>query len=129
MAATNGPQFVMSFTAGAAISSAYTWVKLTADRTVQACAATTDKPIGVIQNTAASGGIADVCIMGVTKIEANETVAYSNNIGTSADAQATVITDKTETSAYVCGQVIDGVTNAGEYAVAFVNCAGLMQWE
>ena len=57
--------------AGQDLSSAqFTFVKLSADNTVVQCSATTDNPIGVLQNKPGNLGAAEVMTMGRSKLVA-----------------------------------------------------------
>lgn len=117
-----GPQPVAwSFVAGGTIV-AFTFVKLSAANTVIACAGTTDKPVGVAQEAGVSGGIVKVCIIGITKIEGDADLAYGDNIGTSADAQAAAYT-VSDTTKHIVGIVLIDNAAAGGLITAAINCA------
>lgn len=119
--ATEGPQITDSFTPGGTIL-AYTFVKLSADKTVVACSGVTDKPIGVAQEPGASGGNAiPVCMVGVTKILGDANLAVGDSIGTSADAQAAAYT-VADTTKYIVGQVLVENGAAGGYITGAINC-------
>lgn len=111
--------------AGADLSThQYKFVKLNANGQVVICAAATDVPIGVLQNKPdASGKAAQVCCVGVTKVNSDAALTAGNLIGTSADGQADAKTAGTDTTEYTVGQVIVGSSGAGAYATAVVNCA------
>lgn len=111
--------------AGADLSSSqYKFVKLNASGEVIACAAATDKPYGVLQNTPISGATADVLIVGITKVQADAALATPGTlIGTSADGQADAKTPGTDTTEYVVGQTIGTAGAAGELLTVVVNCA------
>lgn len=112
--------------AGADLSAAanqYKFVKWSAARTVVLCAATTDKPCGVLQNTPASGMAATVCAIGVTKVQGDADLAFGNSIGTSADGQAAAYT-AADTTKYIVGQVILDNSAAGGLATAIIDCPG-----
>ena len=100
----------------------FKFVKITAANTVNVCAAVTDVPIGVLQGTPKSGEEAEVTAIGVTKVSGDEALSPGDIIGTSADAQAQVVTVGTETTVYIAGQVISGTTAAGGLATCAVNC-------
>ena len=109
---------------------AFKFVKLSADRTVVVCSGATDKPIGVLQAptpTSATGQAVSVVGFGVTKVQADASLTYGTLIGTSADGQADAKTPGTDTTEYICGQVIEvaGGTTAGNYITAFINCANI----
>ena len=103
----------------------YYFVELSANDTVSVCNALTDRPIGVLQNKpAAAGRPAVVRVVGYTKVSSDAGLTYGNVIGTSADGQADAkaVTDTTQ---YVCGQVIKGTTVAAQLAEAFICCANV----
>jgi hypothetical protein len=119
-----GPQPVhWSFLAGGTIVQ-YTFVKISAANTVVACNGATDKPIGVAQDPASSGGTLKVCISGITKIEGDANLASGDSIGTSADAQAAAYT-ASDTTKYICGQVLIDNAAAGGLCTAAIDCSSL----
>lgn len=100
----------------------YYFVKLDSSGDAVVCAAATDVPYGVLQNTPNTGEAADICIIGITKVSADAALAINDIIGTSGDGQADAKawgTDKTE---YGVGRVILAADNAGELATAVINC-------
>lgn len=114
-----------SFTAGGDLSAKqYYFVKLSADNTVVVCSGATDVPIGVLQNAPASGGVAEVCIAGITKVSSDAALSAGNRIGTSGDGQADAKTAGTDTSEYAVGIVLIGSGAAAGLATAAINCAG-----
>jgi hypothetical protein len=124
--ATEGTQsrYSSGLTASADLSThQFKFVKMSGNRTVTVCAAVTDIPCGVLQNDPASGEAAIVAYAGETKVQADETLAVADLIGTSTDGQAAVVAAGTDLTVYIAGQVIEGVTNAGEYATAVISCA------
>lgn len=117
-----GPQPVhWSPVAGGTIV-AFTFVKLSAANTVVACAGATDKPIGVAQHAASAGQPVNICIVGITKIEGDADLAYGDNIGTSADAQAAAYT-VADTTKHIVGIVLIDNGAAGGLITAAINCA------
>ena len=124
--ATEIPIFQDSFVAGADLSAAtnkFKFVKL--DSTVNQvvlCAAVTDVPIGVLQNTPASGGMATVMMIGRSKVRADAAVAVGAQIGTSADGEGVTYVAGTDTTKYIVGQARTACSNAGEYFEAYINC-------
>ena len=120
--AYESPQIsIGTLTAAADLSSnQYYFVKLASATTVNVCSAVTDVPIGVLQNTPTSGQSAEVCVLGVSKVSADATLAAGNVIGTSSDGQAQPLTVGTETTVYTCGQAITAA-GAGETATALIN--------
>jgi len=110
-----------TLTAAADLSAKqYHFVKLASATTVNVCSAVTDVPIGVLQNTPASGAAAEIVLLGISKVVADATLAAGNVIGTSADSQAQPLTVGTETTVYTCGQAIEA-GSAGETLTAFIN--------
>ena len=124
--AWEGQQVKVSLKAGATLAGKqFYFVKLNADNQVIVCAGATDVPLGVVQNAPASGETAEVCVSGVTKVSSDAALTAGNLIGTAADGQADAKTAGTDTTEYVCGQVIEGSAAAGGLATAVINCANL----
>jgi hypothetical protein len=96
-------------------------VKLSANNTVIPCAATTDKPYGVLQNKPNTGEPAAVVCVGLTKISGDANLAGGDSIGTSADGQAAAYT-VADTTKYIVGQVQQDNTAAGGIVTAFICC-------
>ena len=112
---------VGNFTASADLSAKqYHFVKMSGNNTVTVCAAITDVPIGILQNSPASGGAAEVCLFGISKVVADGTLAAGNVIGTSADGQADAIAAGTDTTVYTMGIALNAAA-AGETVEMFVN--------
>lgn len=99
----------------------FKFVKLSAANTVIECAATTDKPFGVSQESGVSGGAGKVCCIGVTKLEGDADLSVGNSIGTSSDAQAAAYT-AADTTKYIVGQVMDDNSAAGGLITAAIDC-------
>jgi hypothetical protein len=117
------PGQVATFTAAADLSAKqYYFVKITADNTVNVCAAVTDIPIGVLQNAPASGEAASVMLYGISKVSANEAIAVASNIGTGDDGQADVVAAGTDTTVRICGQALEAAGAAGEVISCAINC-------
>jgi len=57
-------------------------VKIGTTGTVDLCDATTDIPYGILQNNPIAGGAASVCIFGVSKAIAGETLVIGEIVGT-----------------------------------------------
>ena len=112
--------------AGTLASKMYYFMKLSADNTVTVCTGATDTPIGILQNKPdAAGKAAVVRVVGYSKVSSDAGLTYGNLIGTSADGQADAKTSGTDTTEYICGQVVKGTSNAGELAEVFINCANI----
>lgn len=110
--------------AGADLSAStaqYKFVKWSADRTVVLCAATTDIPCGVLQNTPADGDAATVGFLGVSKVQGDADLTFGNEIGTSGDGQAAAYT-AADTTKRIVGAVIVGNSAAGGLATCAINC-------
>jgi hypothetical protein len=93
--------FDISFIAGEDLSAyQYHYVELTADNTVKVCThATTQRAIGILQNKPASGKMARVRIMGVSRAYiGTAAVAYGDFCG--ADADGHCITKNTNQYKY-----------------------------
>lgn len=122
MAVEGIQQCLPGLTASADLSAKqYYFVKMSGAFTVTVCAATTDIPIGVLQNDPVSGEEARVCVFGLTKVNSDAALAVGDLIGTAADGQAATYANGTDTTKYICGQVVQASTAAGGYASAFVN--------
>lgn len=123
--AFSGPQMKATGLKASADLSAkqFYFVKLSGAGTVTVCAAVTDVPIGVLQNTPTSGQAAEIVTIGQTKVSSDAAIAAGSVIGTSADGQAQVVTVGTETTVYIAGQALDTTGAAGGLVSAFVNCA------
>jgi len=117
------PVLTLSLVAGGDLSSSqFKYVKLNSSGQVVDIAAATDIPVGVLQNKPASGVLAEVMALGVSKIQGDADLAKGAQIGTSADGQADAKIAGTDTTEYVVGQVIDDNTAAGGLITATVNC-------
>lgn len=115
---------LVGFTASADLSAKqYYAVKISGLNTVTVCAAVTDVPIGILQNAPTSGQAAEVCVIGISKINSDAALSRGNLIGTAADGQLAAYTPGTDTTKYVIGQVLLASGAAGELATAVINCA------
>ena len=101
----------------------YHFVKMSGNNTVTVCAAITDRPIGVLQNTPTSGQAAEVCLFGITKVVADGTLAAGGLVGTSADGQADAIAAGTDTTVTVVGMALNAAS-AGDTVEMFLNPTG-----
>ena len=102
----------------------YHFVKLdNGDGTVKAVDGATDRPIGVLQNTPTSGQIAEITVVGGTKVEAGGTASVGQPAFASASATAvTLAFGTTGSAAYVVGTFIEDAA-AGAITTALVDCA------
>lgn len=94
-----------------------------ADGTVVTCAATTDKPIGIVQNkpNSATGSAVTVRIFGRSKCNADAALAVNDVVGPAADGQGAPYVAGTDTTKYSVGICTRAVSNAGEIAEVLVN--------
>lgn len=96
--------------------------KNTTNNQVALCTAAGEMFFGVLQNKPASGESAEVMLVGVTKVTADETLTAGDLWGTSADGQAQKIEASAtgaDIRAYFGGQVIEGAA-AGELATVTI---------
>ena len=101
----------------------YKFVKMSADNTCVICAAATDVPIGVLQNTPTSGKEASVTVIGGTKLVASAAIAAGVKIGTNNAGKADAKVAGTDTTEYTVGAVIQASGADGDILTAVVNCA------
>lgn len=102
----------------------YYFVKLNSSGQVVIIAANTDKPYGILQNAPTAGQLAEVMLMGISKVSADADLAIGDQIGASADGQAATYAPGTDTTKYIVGEVLTANTAAaGLVSVAF-NCLG-----
>lgn len=99
------------------------FVKLNADNQVILPTAATDVPLGVLQNKPGNAETAEVVVIGGTKLSSDAALTAGTLIGPAADGQADAKVAGTDTTEYVCGQVIEGSGAAGGLASAVINCA------
>ena len=122
MAVEGIQQALPGLVAGADLSAKqFYFVKLTTAFTVDVCSAVTDIPIGILQNNPTSGQEAAVCVFGLTKVNSDAALSVGNIIGSAADGQAAAYVAGTDTTKYLCGQVVQASTAAGGFATAFIN--------
>ncbi len=120
-----GPEPIKyTFKAASDLSAAqFKFVKMTANNTVDLCSSATDKPIGVLLNSPASGQQAAVLISGVTKVVGSAALSAGAQIGTTASGTAVALVAGTDTTKYVVGTVLDGSANANEIVTAAIDCS------
>jgi hypothetical protein len=118
------PGLKITLTAGADLSSyQHHFVKITGANTVGLCTATTDIPVGVLQNAPTSGGAAEIMVSGITKLSSNAGITAGALLGTSTDGQAVTADPDGAAEAYYVGQALDTSTGAGGLISALINCA------
>jgi hypothetical protein len=119
----DGTGIKMTLTSAADLSSLqFCFVKLTADNTAGACAATTDRPIGVLLNKPdAAGQAAEILVAGITKVKCSGVIAVGNNFGVegAATSRAAAVTAPNANPAF--GTAIEAGT-ANEIITASINC-------
>jgi hypothetical protein len=74
------------------------FVKVSGDLTITVCAASTDKPIGILQNKPASGAAADVMITGVSKVILAATLSAGAEVMSDANGAAVAAATATNRS-------------------------------
>lgn len=121
------PVWVESFPAAADYSAAgnqYKFVKLNANGEAEICSATTDEVLGVLQNRPnnAKGQLAEVMIVGISKVSSDAALAVGDVIGTSADGEAAVYVHGVDNTKYLVGKVVLASAAAHGYASALINC-------
>lgn len=127
------PLFIQSFTCASDMSASsqqYILVKLDSSGQAHPCTAVTDKPIGVLQNQPALGELAEVMVMGITKLRAGATdLAVEAVLGVDTTSRGAALTAGTgaSTTSYVVGRVIhvDASDNDGALVTALINCVNL----
>jgi len=115
----------VSRVAGEDLSDAqYTFVKLdNGDGTVKAVDGATDRPIGVLQNTPASGQIAEITIVGGTKVEAGGSASVGQPLFSNASAVAVTLgVGTTGSAAFLVGTFVEDAA-AGAITTAVIDCA------
>lgn len=113
----------ISLVAGADLSAKqYYFVKLNSSGQAVVCAAVTDIPVGILQNTPASGSVAEITVVGVSKVSSDAGLTAGNQIGTSADGQAAAYVAGTDTTKYIVGQMLTTTGAAAVIGTAVINC-------
>lgn len=132
------PVLTKSFTAASDISAAsqrFCFVKFAdSSGNVVVCSAVADIPIGVLQNLPLRGELAEVAVLGVTKIRVDTTditdvSATSGLIGCSASGRAAILGAPgigAQTTQYLLGRVMQvpsaETDNDGALVTACINC-------
>lgn len=116
----------ISVPAGADLSAKqYLFVKWDGtNNTVIPCSGVTDVPLGVLQNSPVSGGLAEVVMMGPTKVVASGNLTTNGLIGTDAAGKAVNYANDGSGGAdnYVVGNLIGAAGADGVIASAIINC-------
>jgi len=102
----------------------YRFVKLDTNGRVAAIAAVTDIPVGVLQNKPTGlGEMAEILVVGITKVRGDVDLARGNQIGCSVDGEAAPYVAGTDTTKYIVGQILEDNSAAGGLCTALINCA------
>ena len=110
--------------AGADLSSSqYLFVKINSSGQAVLCSAVTDKPIGVLQNSPASGAEASITVVGGTKLVTNAACDEGTVVGTASSGKGAPYVAGTDTTKFIVGSVILASGADGELATVIVNCA------
>ena len=110
--------------AGADLSTKqYYFVKVNSSGNAVLCAAATDAPIGVLQNSPISGAEASIVVVGGTKLVAGAAIAAGIKIGTDSAGKADAKVAGTDTTEYTVGQVLLASGADAEVLTAVINCA------
>lgn len=129
------PLLVHSLTAASALtasSAQYTFVKQLSNGQVVACAAVTDMPIGVLQNSPDANEQAEVMLVGITKVRVGGTDISGVSaafLGIDSAGRAAILVPGTgaSTTSYVLGRIlhVEGSDNDGALVTAAVNCINI----
>ena len=115
----------VSRVAGEDLSAAqYKFVKLdNGTGNVLAVDGATDRPFGVLQNDPASGEIAEITIVGGTKVEAGGTASVGQPLFSNASAVAVTLgVGTTGSAAYLVGTFVEDAAS-GAVTTAVIDCA------
>jgi hypothetical protein len=125
------PVLIHSFTAASdmsAVTAQYTLVRQAPNGHVHPCTAVTDIPIGVLQNTPERGKLAEVMLLGISKVRVGATDISTAGflLGVDATSRAAAIVAGTATTTFVVGRVLaDSGDNDGSLLTAAINCLSL----
>ena len=100
----------------------YHFVKLSSSTEVDAIAASTDAPIGVLLNKPGAGEAAEVALFGIVKVKAHGVLAAGNIIGTTSAGKAEAGPGATQ---FVCGQAIEA-SAANDIVTMFLNISNCL---
>lgn len=115
------PGLMHTEVAGADLSAdQFCFVKFSSG-TIAICAAATDIPIGVLQNTPLSGESAELMLDGISKLIAGGTIAAGGQIGTDASGHAVAYVAGTGTTNYVVGTAMQAAVSGDTFAAA-IDC-------
>lgn len=124
------PGFSSTMVAGAdlSVTGQFLFVKQDANGRAVLCAAVTDKPLGVLQNSPAAVGSTgqEALVMheGITKMIAGTTIAVDDLIGTDVNGKAAPYVPGTDTTKYIVGRALEAAS-AGEAFTMLFSCMGI----
>ena len=106
-------------------SNQYNFVKLDSTGKAAAVTATTDRPIGILQNAPTLGQEAEVLVVGGSKLVAGGAITEGAVIGTSASGKGSALTigGSSGTAFYILGTSLEEVSAANSVTTVVVNCA------
>ena len=106
-------------------SNQYNFVKLDSSGNAAAVTATTDRPIGILQNAPTLGQEAEVLVVGGSKLVAGGAISEGSVIGTSAAGKGSALTigGTSGTAFYILGTSLTEVSAANSLTTVVVNCA------
>lgn len=125
------PLFNVTFEAGEDLTAAgvqYKFVKLDPNGRVVVCTGVTDKPVGILQESApvATVGTEVVVMMaGISKVQGDANLAIDDEVGTSADGQAAAYVPGTDTTKRIVGRVLKDNSAAAGYATVAFSCLNI----
>ena len=90
---------------------------------VVAVAATTDRPLGVLQNTPDDGEVAEIMVQGRTKMVASAAIALGAPVSVSANGRAASVAYGTDTTRYVIGYAEQAAAAAGDIIEVYLHGA------
>lgn len=107
------PQKVASFQSAGALATQFKVVKFSAERTVVASAAATDKSIGVLQSKATAAGQAvEVCVGGESEVIAGGSISAGDYLVPDSNGDVVAVTLGTTTVNIAIGRALeDAVDN------------------
>lgn len=124
------PGFSITLVAAADLSTTgqFLFVKLDSSSNVVLCAAVTDKPVGVLQNSpsnvGSTGQEALVMVEGITKMVAGATIAIDDLLGTDGSGKAVPYVPGTDTTKYLVGRALEAAS-ANEVFTMLFSCMGV----
>lgn len=98
----------------------YLWVKLTGENVVELCSATTDRPIGIVQDVMDQGLQAMVRIQGPSHFVGPSTLNVDDLIGPDANAESEAKVHGTDFEEWAGGRVVEPPRADGELGTCIV---------